>query len=283
MSENPFFQFYPSDWLAGTRGLTSAETGVYITLIAMMYEAEGPIKNDAKRLSRLCGSTPSAFKKAVDGLVSTGKIVSDERGFFNRRVEIEIEKRSEKRAAASASAKQRWVKTEGKQCPSDADAYNSQCERNANQNPDTRDKEEPNGSKKVEGFAELSVVLDEAHALSVIQHRRKIRKPLTARAAQLLAGKFSKTRDPNASADAMVSNGWQGFEPEWMDRQKSSAAKVAGGSILSRYDWVILSDGRVKSKAPGDDEWLLHDGVTAEQVESVALRDSRPGKQEAPH
>lgn len=83
MSDNPFFQFYPSDWLAGTRGLTAAETGVYITLIAMMYEAEGPVSDDSKRLARLCGSTPAAFKKAIDGLVSTGKLTRDERGFFN--------------------------------------------------------------------------------------------------------------------------------------------------------------------------------------------------------
>lgn len=100
MSGNPFFQFYPSDWLAGTRGLTSSETGVYITLIALMYEANGPIQFDEKRLARLCGATAAAFKKAVDGLVETGKLSVSEDGIFNRRVQIEIEKRSEKRALA---------------------------------------------------------------------------------------------------------------------------------------------------------------------------------------
>lgn len=147
MSDSPFFQFYPSDWLAGTRGLTASETGVYITLIAMMYEAEGPIPSDPKRLSRLCGSTPAAFQKSVDGLISTGKITLDERGFFNRRVEKEIEKRSEKRASASESAKARWEKTKQKQCSDDANASNSQCVRNANQKP-YREKEEANASSK---------------------------------------------------------------------------------------------------------------------------------------
>lgn len=152
MSKSPFFQFYPSDWLAGTRGLTAAETGVYITLIAMMYEAEGPIPYDATRLARLCGSTPAAFRKAVDGLVDTGKLSVSEDGIFNRRVQIEIEKRSEKRLAASQSAKTRWGKAQQNQTPADANASNSQCERNANQKPETRKrKEEPNGSSKNRG------------------------------------------------------------------------------------------------------------------------------------
>lgn len=149
MSESPFFQFYPSDWLAGTRGLTAAETGVYITLVAMMYEAEGPVPNDPKRLARLCGSTPATFSKIVGGLLDTGKITEDERGFSNRRVEIEIKKRAEKRSAASASANARWQKTVENQQTENANASDPQCERNANQKPDTREeKGQPNGCHK---------------------------------------------------------------------------------------------------------------------------------------
>lgn len=146
MSESPFFQFYPSDWLAGTRGLTAAETGVYITIVAMMYEAEGPVQADFKRLARLCGSTPAAFKKAISGLLSTGKLTQDDRGFFNRRVEIEIEKRSEKRASASTSANARWNKNKQNQTPTNANASVSQCDRNANQKPDTREEDIPTTS-----------------------------------------------------------------------------------------------------------------------------------------
>ncbi|MFV0410613.1 MAG: YdaU family protein, partial [Paracoccus sp. (in: a-proteobacteria)] len=150
MSDSPFFQFYPSDWLAGTRGLTAAETGVYITLVAMMYEAEGPIQADMKRLARLCGSTPSAFKKTVGGLISTGKLSQDDRGFFNGRVEIEIEKRSEKRSSASASANARWKKTVKKQSTKNAKESSSLCERNAN--PKTVEIEDTNVYSKNEDF-----------------------------------------------------------------------------------------------------------------------------------
>lgn len=138
MSDSPFFQFYPSDWLAGTRGLTAAETGIYITLVAMMYEANGPVPADMKRLSRLCGSTATAFKKCIDGLIETGKLTLDERGFFNHRVGIEIEKRNKKRSSASENANSRWGKTKEKQSPSDAGASNPQCETDAIQNPESR-------------------------------------------------------------------------------------------------------------------------------------------------
>jgi uncharacterized protein YdaU (DUF1376 family) len=153
MSNNPYFQFYPSDWLAGTRGLTASETGVYITLVAMMYEAGHPLEDDRKRLARLCGTTPAAFEKIVGGLLETGKITLDERGFSNRRVENEIKKRTEKRIAASQSANARWKKEQQNQVPTDANAEETQCVRNANQNPDTKieKKEEPIGSSKKAG------------------------------------------------------------------------------------------------------------------------------------
>lgn len=68
---------------------------------------------------------------------------------------------------------------------------------------------------------ELLEALDEEHASAVVDHRRKIRKPLTAHAAKLLATKFRNCADPNAAADAMIANGWQGFEPEWLENRKS--------------------------------------------------------------
>lgn len=130
----PYVPFYPSDWLAGTRGLSAVETGVYITIIAMMYEREAPIDIDRKRLARLCGATPATFEKALDALISEGKIIIENGGLWNARVQIEIEKRSEKSEGARASAKKRWGKTKQNQHKGDANAVETQCEPHANQN-----------------------------------------------------------------------------------------------------------------------------------------------------
>lgn len=72
--------------------------------------------------------------------------------------------------------------------------------------------------KKDTPRAALMAILDETHAAAVVEHRQRIRKPLTAYAAAKLADKFAQCPDPNAAADKMIGNGWQGFEPEWMNR-----------------------------------------------------------------
>lgn len=83
MSEGPWIRFFPSDWLAGTRGMTAAETGIYITLIAMMYERGEPIPNDTRRLARLCGTTTASFTKALDRFITEQRIVVIEPGLWS--------------------------------------------------------------------------------------------------------------------------------------------------------------------------------------------------------
>ncbi len=107
--------FYPSDWLAGTRGLSDGETGVYITLIARMYEMAGPIERDDNRLSRLCGcKSKNSFVKALEYLISEGKIIEDGSGLFNERVQKEIQNTTKKSDKAAAAAKARWDKKPNK-------------------------------------------------------------------------------------------------------------------------------------------------------------------------
>lgn len=102
--------FYPSDWLAGTRGLTASETGVYITLVARMYEMAGPIERNDERLARLCGCTRAAFVRDLESLMAEGKIYETEDGLFNERARKEIEKATEISAKARSAAEARWNK-----------------------------------------------------------------------------------------------------------------------------------------------------------------------------
>lgn len=112
----------------------------------------------------------------------------------------------------------------------------------------TPSKSEPNGSSKTPRQA-LECVLDPEHAASVIDHRQRIRKPLTLKAAQLLAREFAKCPDPNAGADAMVLNGWQGFDPTWMDRKqvRGSPQPPAAPSQAEVFAFI----GRNSSNDPG--------------------------------
>lgn len=107
--------FYPSDWLAGTRGMSAEETGVYITLIARMYENAGPIERDDERLARLCGcKSKAAFKKALQYLIDEGKIQENDQVLTNNRVEREIQIATTKSDTARAKANTRWSKKSNK-------------------------------------------------------------------------------------------------------------------------------------------------------------------------
>lgn len=73
-------------------------------------------------------------------------------------------------------------------------------------------------------LAELEAVLSPELAADVVHHRKKLKKPLSLRAAKGLSGKFAKCRDgPEAAAEAMIVNGWQGFEPEWIENGKRNS------------------------------------------------------------
>lgn len=132
MSEVPWIRFFASDWLGGTRGMSAAETGVYITLIATMYERGEPVPEDHARLARLCGASNSAFKAILDRLVSEGKIIRVEGGLSNERVEKERVYLSEKSEVGRYAANARWgTKPKKNNGTAHANAMPAQSERNA--------------------------------------------------------------------------------------------------------------------------------------------------------
>ena len=117
--------------------------------------------------------------------------------------------------------------------------------------------------------SELMKVLDEDHAQAVVDHRNRLRKPLTPHAAKLLAGKFGACSEPNVAADAMVSNGWQGFEPEWLDNRGAQRGHSPPGSprqpMMADLTGAML---RQMNNRNQDDESDEHAGPTIESCES---------------
>lgn len=138
MSKMPWIRFFPSDWLAGTRGMSAVETGVYITLIATMYERGEPIPEDHARLARLCGASNSSFAKAIETLVVEGKIVRVEGGLWNDRVEKEQVYLSEKSEVARRAGKISAEKRKQNQGEDATDVQPAFNERSTNQKPEAR-------------------------------------------------------------------------------------------------------------------------------------------------
>lgn len=122
-------------------------------------------------------------------------------------------------------------------------------ENNNNKNINTRTRE----ADQIR--ANLESTLSPETAQDLIDHRKKLKKPMTASAAKRLAGKLALCRDgPEAAANAMISNGWQGFEPEWMSRNdKRTNANSGNGGPPG-----VVAFLRELHDQPGDD---LHGGA----------------------
>lgn len=119
-TDGPWIRFYASDWLAGTRGMTAAETGVYITLIATMYEHGEPVVRDDPRLARVCGLNTRNFTVILDRLIETDKItLSDSLKLWGRKVESEVQNRASRAERGRLAAE---AKHERKQRPISAKA-----------------------------------------------------------------------------------------------------------------------------------------------------------------
>lgn len=99
--------------------------------------------------------------------------------------------------------------------------------------------------------AELGKVLDPEHARAVVEHRNRMRKPMTAHAAGLLAKRLSTAPDPNAAADEMIERGWQGWRPEWGQNSQAPPHRQAkSNSLLEGLEEIEnLRFGNVQSFA----------------------------------
>lgn len=91
-------------------------------------------------------------------------------------------------------------------------------------------------SDKEQIVAALESVLSPERARAVIAHRAKIKKPLTAHAALLLAKAFGQVRHPDAAADMMISRGWQGFDPSWVNNGRGMQTRPSFAEIAHRFN-----------------------------------------------
>jgi uncharacterized protein YdaU (DUF1376 family) len=131
MTKNAWIRFFPSDWLGGTRGMSASETGVYITLVCLLYEHDNCLTNDTGRLARQCGLPASKFKSILTSLIEEEKIDLEDGILSNGKVAEELSHSHQKRTLAQQSANSRWKK---KPKENKDPSKRTHSGRNANQN-----------------------------------------------------------------------------------------------------------------------------------------------------
>ena len=123
----PYFDFYPSHFMGGIRGLTAAEVGIYTMILCRIYEEGGPVEYVPVRLAAYCGTKVPALERAVARLVELGKFRLAENTISNDRAEAEIVARETKLKAQVRAGKASADKRQQKQhhhVNGDATAFN---------------------------------------------------------------------------------------------------------------------------------------------------------------
>ena len=101
MAKDPAFLFYSSDFLTGTMFMSNEQIGLYIRMLCAQHQHDGRI--DTNVLRTQCDSI-------TNGQVVYSKFKHDDRGSYNPRLELEMERRREKSRKAAESVMNRWNK-----------------------------------------------------------------------------------------------------------------------------------------------------------------------------
>ena len=254
MAGSSWIKWFPSDFLTGIAGLSSHEIAVYTVILNLIYDADGPIKDDPPKLARRCGVRLGQCNAALNTLQEDGKITRNDGLIHNERAVKVIETRQEQSAKRAISAATRWNNTEQKQngklnknsddpmqvhLPEHANASNPSC---VSPRGDTRYQIQ---EKKVPPNPQGGMIANgqPAFALGSAPNEPKKRTP----------------RKPNGLAAEYEKEFEEEFWPDWPNK----VAKPAGrkGFIKARQRGATLKeliDGRdryIASKPPGRD-WV---------------------------
>ncbi len=245
-----WFKCRPKDLLGALSGLRPEVGYVYTIILLRIYEANGPIEDDIDALSRRTGLQKGKVTKALDLLATKGKI-SIENGWIDSEstyatISERMGRKKGAEIAGKKSAEKRAEKNKQYQQTSSGDVA-IPLERKTNERStilelelelelerespigDSAKPEKPKPKKepiKRTPKLVLETVLSVEMANAVVEHRKKLRKPLTEMAAQLLAKQFEATGRPNEAAQMMIERGWQGFKSDWFVKELGSAMLI---------------------------------------------------------
>jgi uncharacterized protein YdaU (DUF1376 family) len=211
-----FFKLYIGDYQRDTGHLSVTEHGAYLLMLQHYYATEKPLPT-GKALHRLLRAQDKTERDAIDAVVGMFWEESTE-GLVNARADEEIRKGSHQREINREIGKRggRPKKTES---VTESDSE-SEPNRNPNQTPDTREEHSSLRSEARKRTPDDVTVPDWVPVVSwraFVQHRKDIRKPLTAKAAELAIAELENLKaqghEPAAVINQSIVSRWAGLFP----------------------------------------------------------------------
>ncbi len=223
MNGLPYYKAYPRDFVEGTVGMPFDLKAAYRIVLDLIYMQNGKLPDDPRYISGLLGCSTRAWNRYRQQLISLGKIYAENGIISNFRADKELESlRTFQDNQREKASKPRKIK--------DIDVAPVKPEPSHTE-PDTYKERDTNVSpKKITPRMVLERVLDKDRAEAVLDHRQKLRKPMTVRAAEMMASKLAECEDPNGAADLMIERGWQSVNPDWVRNASQSTPSRANQS-----------------------------------------------------
>ena len=218
MAKYPALPLFTDALIADTHHLTDAEFGAYMRMLIYSWRRpDCDLPSDRKHLARIMRRNGRHFK-GIEDLISEffdddGTSLTQARLRKERKY---VEKVSEsRRVAGRKGGRPKQLKNKD---PVKANGSFSESKPKApTPTPTPIKKKKEKIDKKETPLSELSKVIPEENARHVIEHRQRLKKPLTARAAYLMAKNLAECPDPVVAADTMIERGWQSIKPEYME------------------------------------------------------------------
>src|SRR6266550_4962834 len=98
--------FYPDDWISGTRELADDERGVYIGICMLIYARGGPI--NIGLIKAWSSSHGNSFNRIIGRLEKLGKIIRNGPEIDQKRCANELERARKRVGNAKEKAAKRW-------------------------------------------------------------------------------------------------------------------------------------------------------------------------------
>ena len=197
-----YFEYNIKDYRADAFQLTLIQHGAYKQLMDQYYLNESPLALDLEGLFYDLLIRGEDEKKAIVFILEKF-FDKTESGYVHKRCDSVIEKYKAKSDKNRNSANTRWNKVR------DANALPQECERNANQEPLTINKETKTKVNTPEG-------VDTNLWNDYLQIRKAKKAPITDTAIQALVREADKAGKSLSQAITIcVENNWVGFKAEW--------------------------------------------------------------------
>ena len=216
-----YYRHHIGDFRRDTASLSDTDAMAYLKLLWMYYDTEQPLPANPQLLAFKIGSNAESVQLILDAFFTL-----DGDFYRQKRCDAELEEYRNKGKKARDSANARWSNANAMRTHSDSNAKATKID--ANQEPITNNQIK---ERKPVVPTELPDWLNKTDWNDFVEMRKKLKKPMTDRAVNLMISKLETMKNKGIDTSAVlqksiVSDWIDVYEPKVQTQQNSMGRRV---------------------------------------------------------